>query len=304
MNAGETLDDEPNGPVPDGAASVCVELASAALDEIVGTTPPRSESVEPEPLEQDDGGPDDLAGRWRAAAIVLRMLVGETLAAQGELSLASGTADGVAMNVRMASGMMGQVQHGAGEIAVASSQFVAAAATALVLAALTSARLTELGEFVSAIAASVREIEAIARQTNMLAINASIEAAHAGDAGHGFAIVASEVKSLAEETKQSTAEIRARLARILAATSAATDAMASTKLEVERIHSEASRVSASAAEQQDLTGAVKASIDEAATSVDEIATCIRDFDTRVTDAAATARTAMAAVTKRGETTCP
>jgi len=73
-------------------------------------------------------------------------------------------------------------------------------------AAETISRLEAEMEEVDAIVETISEI---ADQTNLLALNASIEAARAGDAGSGFAVVAEEVKSLAEETQESAAEVEA-----------------------------------------------------------------------------------------------
>lgn len=71
----------------------------------------------------------------------------------------------------------------------------------------------------------VQLIEAIARQTNLLALNATIEAARAGTHGRGFAIVASEVKALATQTADATAQISARIATVDTALSQAAQAI-------------------------------------------------------------------------------
>ncbi|TAN69786.1 MAG: chemotaxis protein [Magnetospirillum sp.] len=75
----------------------------------------------------------------------------------------------------------------------------------------TAQRVTHLAEASSSIGASVKQIEQIARQTNILAMNATIEAARAGTAGKGFAVVATEVKNLANQTASATHDIRKRI---------------------------------------------------------------------------------------------
>ncbi len=68
----------------------------------------------------------------------------------------------------------------------------------------------------SDIGSIVNLIAAIAKKTNLLALNAKIEAARAGDAGRGFAVVASEVKSLSLQTQEATTDIKRRIAALQA----------------------------------------------------------------------------------------
>ncbi|MFO0592152.1 MAG: methyl-accepting chemotaxis protein [Polyangiaceae bacterium] len=114
-------------------------------------------------------------------------------------------------------------------------------------------------------------INTIARQTNLLALNATIEAARAGDAGRGFAVVAGEVKALARQTADATADIDQTLTALGRRAQALDD------------RNESMRKRAAAAEQG--AGEIGSGLDAIGASFDEVSRVVHDIDSRAAQVA-------------------
>ncbi|KAF0221234.1 MAG: methyl-accepting chemotaxis [Geobacteraceae bacterium] len=126
-----------------------------------------------------------------------------------------------------------------------------------------------LGERSDQIGAIIGTIEDIADQTNLLALNAAIEAARAGEQGRGFAVVADEVRALAERTTKATREIGEMIKAIQNETKGAVGAMEEGVKEVERGTSEAAKSGQALRDILDQINSVTMQVSQIATAAEQ-----------------------------------
>lgn len=135
----------------------------------------------------------------------------------------------------------------------------------------TSEKVNQLNELVENIGEVVMSIKDIAEQTNLLALNATIEAARAGEAGKGFAVVADEVKKLASETGQKTEEIESRISEIQAATQGAVQAMEEIINNISEIDHASSGTASAVEEQNSVISEITRNITEVSQASKQVA---------------------------------
>lgn len=138
----------------------------------------------------------------------------------------------------------------------------------------TARRMESLRASADKIGEVVNLINDIAEQTNLLALNATIEAARAGEAGKGFAVVASEVKNLANQTAKATDEIGGQVEGVASATREAVDAMTEIAAVIQEMSHISSAIAAAIEEQDAATGEIARNVQEASRNTDEVTSVI------------------------------
>jgi methyl-accepting chemotaxis protein len=138
-----------------------------------------------------------------------------------------------------------------------------------------------LGARSDQIGAIVGTIEDIADQTNLLALNAAIEAARAGEQGRGFAVVADEVRALAERTTRATREIGEMIKAIQVETAGAVNSMESGVKVVERGMESSRRSGQALQEILDVINEVTMQVHQIATAAEEQTAVTGEISTNI-----------------------
>jgi methyl-accepting chemotaxis protein len=131
-------------------------------------------------------------------------------------------------------------------------------------------RVRDLAAAADNIGSVIQLISDIAEQTNLLALNATIEAARAGEAGKGFAVVASEVKSLATQTAKATEEIGQRIQSVQRETGVAVTSISEISEQIRRLSETASSIASAVEEQGVATKEIARNVQQANAGTREV----------------------------------
>jgi methyl-accepting chemotaxis protein len=225
-----------------------------------------------------------------ASAVQLESAAGTlTRTAETTQSLSSqvaGTSEVASSNIQAVASATEELSTSVDEIGRRVRESSQIAEAAVLQAQQTDARIGKLSRAAQQIGDVVKLITAIAEQTNLLALNATIEAARAGEAGRGFAVVASEVKSLASQTAKATDEISSHISGMQGATQESVAAIKEIGGTIAQISSIASTIAGAVEQQSSATQEIARSVQSVAQGTHEAAANIVQVNRGATETGA------------------
>ncbi|WP_114009845.1 methyl-accepting chemotaxis protein [Cohaesibacter intestini] len=207
------------------------------------------------------------------AALQLKEIAIET---EGSSREASNSSTNASNNVQTVASAAEELTASINEImqqAVRSKEVVAIATED---ARISNEKVAQLDESSRKIGEVVSLIQAIAEQTNLLALNATIEAARAGEAGKGFAVVASEVKELANQTSKATEEISMLITAIQSSSRESVESIAKIASVMSEVDGYTTAIASAVDQQGAATGEIANNVQEAAASTQSASGNMRD----------------------------
>lgn len=183
-------------------------------------------------------------------------LTGSAERASAQAASVSATTADLSSSLELVTEGTVQLRESIAEIARGAAEAARVAEAAVEHASAANRTVVALGDASVEVGEVIRLITSIAEQTNLLALNATIEAARAGEAGRGFAVVASEVKELARSTARATEDITGKIDAIQSGTAQAVVVIGEIAKVIGRIN--------------DLQGSIAAAVEEQSTTTNEI----------------------------------
>ncbi len=214
---------------------------------------------------------DGLANASREMETAARELTETAEDTTAKSAVVSTTAEQATNALQMVASAAEQLSASVREIAQQTNQSSRAAKDAVQRTEVAAEDIKELVDAANRIGEVVNLINDIAEQTNLLALNATIEAARAGEAGKGFAVVASEVKSLANQTAKATSDISGQISEMQAATNKAVTAMEAIQTIIRDIDQTAVGIASSVEEQDASTQEIARNVAEVSAGAQDIA---------------------------------
>ena len=206
---------------------------------------------------------------------------------------AAEASQGAAHNVQSVASAVEELTTTVQEISRQVVESHTATTEAVSVAGQADAEVGQLSEAAARIGDVTKIITEIAEQTNLLALNATIEAARAGEAGKGFAVVASEVKNLAQQTARATEQITGQIAAMQNSTETTVGAIRGVGATIRKVNEIAQAVAAAIEQQGAATQEIARNTQQAFSGTQRVAGDIAEVTSVATDSGSAAEQARA-----------